>query len=94
MTLKEVDIMAEKCIVNLGARPSFKGLYGFFGAICLFLNEVIIHDLPSDIVLKDGDILGLDIGTKVDGCYGDAAISMPIGKISKEDDALIVCAKD
>lgn len=94
MPLKEVDIMAKKCIVNLGARPSFKGLYGFPGAICLFLNEVIIHGLPLDIVLKDGDILGLDIGTKVDGWYGDAAISMPIGKISKEDDALITCAKD
>jgi methionyl aminopeptidase len=94
MTLKEVDIMAEKYIINLGARPSFKGLYGFPGAICLSLNEVIIHGLPSDIVLKDGDILGLDIGTEVDGWYGDAAITMPIGKISKEDDALIACAKD
>ena len=95
MTLKEVDIMAEKYIVNLGARPSFKRLYGFHGAICLSLNEVIIHGLPSDIVLKkDGDILGLDIGTEVDGWYGDAAITMPIGKISKEDDALIACAKD
>ena len=50
--------------------------------------------MPSDIVLKDGDILGLDIGTEVDGWYGDAAITMPIGKISKEDDALIACAKD
>lgn len=95
MTLKEVDIMAEKYIVNLGARPSFKRLYGFHGAICLSLNEVIIHGLPSDIVLKkDGDILGLDIGTEVDGWYGDVAITMPIGKISKEDDALIACAKD
>lgn len=57
MTLKEVDIMAEKCIVKLGARPSFKGLCGFSGAICLSLNEVIIHGLPSDIVLKNGNIL-------------------------------------
>lgn len=94
MTLKEVDIMAEKCIVKLGARPSFKGLYGFSGAICLSLNEVIIHGLPSDIVLKNGNILGLDIATEVDGWYGDAAITMPIAKISKEDDTLIACAKD
>jgi len=94
MTLKEVDIMAEKYIVGLGARPSFKGLYGFPGAICLSLNEVIIHGIPSEIVLKDGDILGIDIGTEIDGWYGDAAITMPIGKISKKDEELIACAKD
>lgn len=94
MTLKEVDIIAEKYIVDLGARPSFKGLYGFPGAICLSLNEVIIHGIPSEIVLKDGDILGIDIGTEIDGWYGDAAITMPIGKISKKDEELIACAKD
>jgi len=94
MTLKEVDIIAEKYIVDLGARPSFKGLYGFPGAICLSLNEVIIHGIPSEIVLKDGDILGIDIGTEIDGWYGDAAITMPIGKISQKDEELIACAKD
>ena len=58
MTLKEVDAMGEKFIRNLGARPSFKGLYGFPNAVCTSLNEVIIHGIPSDTVLKDGDILG------------------------------------
>ncbi len=94
MTLKEVDAMGEKFIRNLGARPSFKGLYGFPNAICTSLNEVIIHGIPSDVVLKEGDILGLDIGTEVDGWYGDSAITMPIGKISKKDEDLIACAKD
>ena len=88
MTLKEVDAMGEKFLDNLNARPSFKGLYGFPNAICTSLNEVIIHGIPSDIVLKEGDILGLDIGTEIDGWYGDAAITMPIGKISKEDEDL------
>lgn len=94
MTLKEVDAMGEKFMQNLGARPSFKGLYGFPNAICTSLNEVIIHGIPSDVVLKEGDILGLDIGTEIDGWYGDSAITMPIGKISKEDENLIACAKD
>lgn len=94
MTLKEVDAMGEKFIRNLGARPSFKGLYGFPNAICTSLNEVIIHGIPSDVVLKEGDILGLDIGTEVDGWYGDSAITMPIGKISKKDEDLIACSKD
>ncbi|MGJ0353912.1 type I methionyl aminopeptidase [Aliarcobacter cryaerophilus] len=94
MTLKEVDAMGEKFIISLGARPAFKGLYGFPNAVCTSLNEVIIHGIPSDTVLKDGDILGLDIGTEVDGWYGDSAITMPIGDISKKDEELIACAKD
>ncbi|MCT7513523.1 type I methionyl aminopeptidase [Aliarcobacter cryaerophilus] len=94
MTLKEVDAMGEKFILSLGARPAFKGLYGFPNAVCTSLNEVIIHGIPSDTVLKNGDILGLDIGTEVDGWYGDSAITMPIGDISKKDEELIACAKD
>ncbi|AXX91849.1 type I methionyl aminopeptidase [Malaciobacter molluscorum LMG 25693] len=94
MTLKEVDKMGEDFILEHGARPSFKGLYGFPGAICTSLNEVIIHGIPDETVLKEGDILGLDIGTELDGWYGDAAITMPIGKISKEDEELIACSKD
>jgi len=94
MTLKEVDAMGEKYLRDLGARPSFKGLYGFPGAICTSLNEVVIHGIPNNSVLKEGDILGIDIGSEIDGWYGDAAITMPIGKISKEDEALIACSKD
>jgi len=94
MTLKEVDAMGEKFLRDLGARPSFKGLYGFPAAVCTSLNEVIIHGIPDDKVLEEGDILGLDIGSEIDGWYGDAAITMPIGKISKEDEELIACAKD
>ncbi|HRN00310.1 MAG TPA: type I methionyl aminopeptidase [Aliarcobacter cryaerophilus] len=94
MTLKEVDAMGEKFILSLGARPAFKGLYGFPNAVCTSLNEVIIHGIPSDTVLKEGDILGLDIGTEVDGWYGDSAITMPIGDISKKDEELIACSKD
>ena len=94
MSLKEVDAMGEKFILSLGARPAFKGLYGFPNAVCTSLNEVIIHGIPSDAVLKEGDILGLDIGTEVDGWYGDSAITMPIGDISKKDEELIACSKD
>ncbi len=94
MTLKQIDEMGEKFIRDHGAVPSFKGLYGFKGSVCTSLNEVCIHGVPDDTVVKEGDILGLDIGTKLDGYYGDAAITMGIGKISAEDEALIACAKD
>jgi len=94
MTLKEVDALGEEFVLKQGAKPSFKGLYGFPAAVCTSVNEVIIHGIPTDYKLQDGDILGLDIGTIVDGYYGDAAITMGVGEISKEDEKLIACSKD
>jgi methionyl aminopeptidase len=94
MTLKEIDRMGEEFIRSKGARPSFKGLYGFPASVCTSLNEVIIHGIPDDRRVKEGDILGLDIGTEFDGWYGDAAVTIPIGNISDEDKNLIACAKD
>jgi methionyl aminopeptidase len=94
MSLKEIDAMGEAFIRAHGAEPSFKGLYGFPASVCTSLNEVCIHGIPTDYRVQEGDILGLDLGTKIDGYFGDAAISMGIGKISKEDEALIACSKD
>ena len=95
MSLKEINDMGEDFIDSLdGARASFKGLYGFPAGVCTSLNEVIIHGIPDDKVVKKGDILGLDIGIEKDGWFGDAAITIPIGDISKEDEELISCAKD
>ena len=94
MTLKEIDAMGEAFIREHGAEPSFKGLYGFPASVCTSLNEVCIHGVPTDYKVQEGDILGLDLGTKIDGYFGDAAISMGIGKISKEDEDLIACSKD
>ncbi len=94
MSLKEIDAMGEAFIREHGAEPSFKGLYGFPASVCTSLNEVCIHGVPTDYRVQEGDILGLDLGTKIDGYFGDAAISMGIGKISKEDEDLIACSKD
>lgn len=94
MSLKEIDKIAEDFILSNGAKPSFKGLYGFPGAICTSLNQVCIHGIPDEKILKEGDILGIDVGTFLDGYYGDAARTIPIGKISLKDEELISCAKD
>ena len=94
MSLKEIDAMGEDFIRSHGAEPSFKGLYGFPASVCTSLNEVCIHGIPTDYRVQESDILGLDLGTKIDGYFGDAAISMGIGKISKEDEDLIACSKD
>lgn len=94
ISLKELDAMAEDYIRSHGAKPSFKGLYGFPNTVCTSLNEVIIHGIPSDYKLQEGDTIGYDIGTELDGYFGDAAVSVGVGEISSEDEALIACAKD
>ena len=94
MSLAHTNQMGEEFIASLDARPAFKGLYGFPAGVCTSINEVIIHGIPDETIVKEGDILGLDIGVEKDGWYGDAAVTMPIGKISQEDEALIACAKD
>jgi len=93
-SLKELDAMAEDYILSCGAKPSFKGLYGFPNAVCTSLNQVIIHGIPTDYRLQEGDVIGFDIGTELEGWFGDAAISVPVGKVSAEDEALIACSKD
>lgn len=93
-SLKELDAMAEDYIRAHGAKPSFKGLYGFPNSVCTSLNEVIIHGIPTDYKLQEGDVIGFDIGTELSGYFGDAAISVGVGQITPEDEALIACAKD
>jgi len=94
MTLLEIDQMGDSYIRSLGAVPSFKGLYGFSGSVCTSLNEVCIHGVPTEQKVREGDILGLDIGSKLDGYYGDAAVTIGIGAISPEDEKLIACSRE
>jgi len=94
MSLKELDAMAEDYIRSHNAKPSFKGLYGFPNAVCTSLNQVIIHGIPSDYKLQEGDVIGYDIGTELEGWFGDAAITVGVGTIDTEDELLIACAKD
>lgn len=94
LSLKELNAMGESYIHSLGARAAFKGLYGFPAGVCTSVNEVIIHGIPNDYILQEGDIVGLDIGTEVDGWYGDSAVTLAVGTISQSDTTLIACAKD
>lgn len=94
ITLLELDKIAEDFIRKNRARPAFKGLYGFPNAVCISVNSVIIHGIPNDYSLKSGDIVGFDVGVELDGWYGDAAVTVGVGKISQKDCELIACAKD
>ncbi len=94
-TLSQINEIGEKYIESFdGAKPAFKGLYGFPAGVCTSLNEVIIHGIPDNTEIKEGDILGLDIGVELDGYFGDAAITMGVGNISKNDQDLIDCSYD
>lgn len=94
ISLLELDRIAEDFIRSQGARPSFKGLYGFPGAICTSVNEVIIHGIPDGYQLKEGDILGVDIGTEYQGWFGDAAATFGIGAVSEDDTKLMACSEE
>jgi methionyl aminopeptidase len=93
ITLTERDRLGEEFIIKQGAKPSFKGLYGFPATVCTSVNEVVIHGIPTDYRLKEGDIIGLDIGSFLDGYYGDGAVTFGIGEISEVDKKLIECSK-
>jgi len=78
-----LDKIAEDEIVRRGARPAFKGYAGFPATLCTSINHEIVHGIPSrKRKLKEGDIISLDVGVCLDGYYGDAAITVPVGKIS------------
>ncbi|BAM31853.1 type I methionyl aminopeptidase [Helicobacter cinaedi] len=94
VSLLELDSMAKDFIASQGGRAAFYKLYGFPQSICTSLNQVIIHGIPNEYRLQNGDILGIDIGVEYGGWYGDAAISVGIGEISTENENLIACAKD
>ena len=94
ITLLELNAMGEEFIQANGGRPAFKGLYGFPSGVCTSVNEVIIHGIPDSYALKDGDVVGLDIGVEKNGWFGDAAITMGIGDISKENQKIIDCSYD
>jgi len=91
---RELDRMAEEFIVKSGARPAFKGLYGFPYTICASVNEEVVHGFPSLRKLENGDIISIDIGAEINGYYGDSAVTIPVGEVSSEAMRLIKAAEE
>ena len=89
ITTAELDRIAEEFITKHGARPSFKGLYGFPASLCISVNEQVVHGIPGGYVLKDGDIISVDCGAYKNGFHGDAARTFGVGNISEEAEKLI-----
>jgi methionyl aminopeptidase len=89
VTTAELDRIAADVLARAGAKSSFLGYYGYPATICTSVNEQIVHGIPSKRKLKDGDIIGIDAGAIVDGWHADAAITVPVGKISGQAEKLI-----
>jgi methionyl aminopeptidase len=94
VTTKYLDLEAEKFIRNLKGIPTFKGYRGFPASICTPINEEVVHTIPSDRILKNGDILTIDCGVTYEGLITDAAITIPIANVSKEVSKFINVAKE
>lgn len=85
ISTKQLDEIAEKFIISKGGKPSFKGYQGFTGSICASVNEVVVHGVPSkDVILKDGDIITLDLGVIYKGYHSDSAWTYAIGNVDKD----------
>jgi methionyl aminopeptidase len=84
MTTGELDEIAEDHIRSRGATPSFLGYHGFPGTICTSVNDEVVHGIPGDRVLADGDVVSIDCGAIVDGWHGDAAITVALGEVPDE----------
>ncbi|WP_026688603.1 type I methionyl aminopeptidase [Alteribacter aurantiacus] len=89
ITTKELDNIADKFIRQHDAIPSFKGYNGFTGSICASVNEELVHGIPGNRVLNEGDIISIDIGAKYNGYHGDSAWTYPVGTISEQDQKLL-----
>lgn len=84
ITTKQIDEICEKVIREAGATPSFLHLYGFPNTVCTSINEVVVHGIPSNRVLKEGDIISVDVGACYKGYHGDSAWTYAVGEISDE----------
>jgi methionyl aminopeptidase len=84
VTTRELDALAERRIREVGAVPAFKGYRGYPATLCASVNDQVVHGIPSDRKLEEGDVLSLDLGAQMDGFFGDSAVTVPIGRVSEE----------
>ena len=87
--ISDLDKKAENFITSLGARPAFKGYMGFPSTLCISIEDAVVHGIPGDIELKEGQIVGIDCGAELNGYYGDHAKTFSVGKISSEKKELM-----
>jgi methionyl aminopeptidase len=82
VTTGQIDEAAEALVRGAGAEPAFKGYHGYPATVCASINEQVVHGIPSTRALVEGDIISLDMGAKLDGFFGDCAVTVPVGRVS------------
>ena len=93
-TTRQLDALARRGIERRGGEPAFVGYRGYPATLCASVNDAVVHGIPGDRVLQHGDIIGLDLGTRVEGYYGDAAITVPVGTVRPEAERLIAVTRE
>ena len=93
-SLIDLDNKAEEYIVSCGARPAFKGYMGFPSTLCISIDDAVVHGLPHEGYLREGQIVGIDCGAELNGYYGDHAKTFAVGKISDEKNNLMQITKE
>ncbi|NDW17427.1 type I methionyl aminopeptidase [Dysgonomonas sp. 216] len=94
ITTRQLDKIAEEFIRSHGAIPSFLGYNGFEGSICASVNENVVHGIPGDYILKDGDVISVDCGTEKNGFCGDSAYTFCVGEVSEDIKQLLRTTKE
>ena len=89
VTTRDLDAAAEPLVRAGGAEPAFKGYRGYPATLCASVNEQVVHGIPSARALVEGDIISLDMGVKLNGFYGDSAVTVPVGRVSEEAATLL-----
>ena len=94
VTLLELDIVAENFIRSKGAEPGFKGLYGYPATLCISVEDEVVHGIPSERKLEEGEIVSIDVGSFIDGYYGDHAKTFSVGKVDLKKELLMKVTHD
>jgi methionyl aminopeptidase len=89
VTTRQLDELAERRLREAGAAPAFKGYHGYPATICASVNEQVVHGIPNDRPMADGDIVSIDMGAKLDGFFGDSAVTVPVGTITPDAKRLL-----
>lgn len=84
VTTEDLDVLAERRVREAGAEPAFKGYHGYPATVCASVNEQVVHGIPSTRPLESGDVVSIDMGAKLDGFFGDCAVTVPVGSVTPE----------
>jgi methionyl aminopeptidase len=89
VTTGQIDALAEQRVREAGAEPAFKGYHGYPATVCASVNEQVVHGIPSSRPLVEGDVVSIDMGARLDGFFGDSAVTVPVGQVSVDIAALL-----